>query len=599
MAEQISYIYTIIDKFSGPLKKISTATNKFNSGIKKSQKALKGFADKAANVNNVLGSMAAGATLAFSAKKAMDFEDVMTDVAKVINFAGEEQFNKFREGILKTSVELGKLPKNLAEIAVAGGKLGILPENMDEFIGIVAKTSVAFDMLESTAGETIGKLKSMFELTVGETGNLMDAVNYLADNTTASGEQMIEIIKRASGTFKTFKMPTQFIAGWASFANQIETTADLAASGLNMMVSRMTQIPGMLEKMVKDPDKAMKEMLITLSKMDKIKRTKFIYKTFGQDAAKFVMKAVESTRLLEETMGLVGDKAKFSGSMMKELEKKLATGKTAWAKIMAVLDVVAITIGDVLIPYIKEIAPHILKVALGFREWAEANPMIVKIGLALAGILTVVGPIIVGLGLVAGAIAGLMTAYTSIGPFILGMGGLSGVISGIVLPVLAVVGAVVGMGAALYQVYKNWDYLVTDLKTGFGFLKTLFTEVFRFTPISAAIKLIRGDFSGLVEDIKAGFELIKKFTPGNAIRGIAKLFGKGPKEMTADEKWKMVMAERRKSKEGVVAQNSGAFKSSLNGQITVAAEKGSTVTGTGLKTNIPGNLGMNIAAESY
>jgi len=572
VAENIAYIYRIIDKFSTPAKKISAAVYKVGDAVKRTQPALRKFGEKAKSVEGALAGAGLGAALALVTSKAMDFEDVMTDVRKVTEFKTEDQFRAFREGLLKTSVVLGKTPVALAAIAEQGGKLGILPQHMNDFIDVVAKTSVAFGMMESTAGETIGKLKSMFELTVGETGNLMDAVNFLADNTTSSGEQMIEIIKRTSGTFKTFKMPTEFIAGWASFANQIETTSELAASGLNMMASRMTQIPGMLEKMIKDPNKAMRDMLISLSKMDKIDRTRYIYKTFGQDAAKFVMKAVESTQALASTMDLVSDKTSFSGSMMKELEKKLKTGKTAWAKMKAVVDILAITLGDVLLPYVKEVAPKIVKAGLAFREWSKAHPKIVKIGLAIAAITAVVGPLLFAIGMMSLAI---------------------GAIS---LPMVAVAAAVVAVVGGLYLLYKgisyvikNWDKMVQAMKD-FG---KWWVDKFTFDSMVNGIEKVVEKIRPLIDSF---YKLDEKLGFGSEKKKVAVT----AKE--ADEKWAKVVKMRREMglwktpEKGVAATNAGAVKNNLNGQIVVAPAKGAQVNSASMTTDVPGNLGFNIAA---
>ncbi len=73
----------------------------------------------------------------------------------------------------------------------------------------------------------------------------MDAINFLADNTATSGKRAVEVVARTVGTMKAIKMPPELVAGWAAFADQVEVTPELAASGLNMMIRRMTKIPSL------------------------------------------------------------------------------------------------------------------------------------------------------------------------------------------------------------------------------------------------------------------------------------------------------------------------------------------------------------------
>lgn len=537
MAEEIRYIYKIIDKFSPALDKINRANKAFVRGLGKAKGGLKTFGEKAGNLQNALAGMAAGAGLAVVAKKAMDFESVMTDVNKVVEFENKKQFENFREYILKTSVDLGKLPANLAQIAVAGGKLGVLPKDMNEFIGVVARTSVAFDMLEETAGNQIGSIQAKLGLTVNETGNLMDAINFLADNTSAGGARMIEIIARTSGELKGIGMPRKFMAGWAAFADQMEVTPELAASGLNMMVRKLSQMPGMTEKLIAKPHETIASYLRSLSKLDKVKRIKVIDKLFGPEAGRFVKKAVVNMEKFDKTMKLVKDDTRFAGSMMKELQNKLGTAETAWGKMMATMDVVAITLGDVLLPYIKELAPRIVKVGFMFRDWAKAHPTIVKIGLAILAIMAIMAPIVIIAGFIATAI-----------------GALSWPIALVIAGFTLVSGAVLG-------IIVYWDELVEKFKKGLEFIKAKIKE------FKEGLNIVGEGFKDAGKEVMGVFEKMDRY------------FGFSNEENV-----------------NIAANNTIASKGTLNGNITVEATKGTDVKGTRMETDVPGNLGFNTMA---
>ena len=543
MAESVSYIYQIIDKFTPVLKRIEQANTRFEAGMKKISAGMGRIGINAGRVKDSMMAFgaAAGAGLVVAAKKSMDFESVMADVSKVMNIASNDPaMIGFKENILKTSVAMGKLPKNIAEIAVAGGKLGIAMKDMDKFIGVVSRTSVAFDMLESTAGEQIGSIQAKLGLTVNETGNLMDAVNYLADNTAAGGARMIEIIARTSGTLKSIDMPRKFMAGWAAFADQMEVTPELAASGLNMMIAKMRQMPGMLELMVKSPQGAIEGLLKSLSGLDAVTRAKQVDKLFGPEAGRFVLKAVNNMKKYDETMRLVVDDTKFAGSMMKELANKLGTSETAWGKIKAIFDVVAITVGDVLTPIIKEIAPKIVNLGFAFREWAKANPGLLKLGLALAGISAILVPIL--------AIASVIGA-----------------------PLLAVGAAIMGISAAITEVIMNWKYLVADFKAFIDWINSIGENV---------INKIRSLFG--FGEVNLLAEAKKQLETKTNIGGAATSF------------WGQLKKDFGFGEKGIAAQNAAASKSTLNGNIVVSAKPGSKVESAGMQTSAPGNLGFNM-----
>ena len=566
MAESVSYIYQIIDKFTPALKRIEQANKRFESGMKKVSAGMGRIGINAGRVKDSMMAFgaAAGAGLVVAAKKSMDFESVMADVSKVMNIASNDPaMIGFKENILKTSVAMGKLPKNIAEIAVAGGKLGIAMKDMDNFIGVVSRTSVAFDMLESTAGEQIGSIQAKLGLTVNETGNLMDAVNYLADNTAAGGARMIDIIARTSGTLKSIDMPRKFMAGWAAFADQMEVTPELAASGLNMMIAKMRHMPGMLELMVKSPQGAIEGLLKSLSGLDAVTRAKQVDKLFGPEAGRFVLKAVNNMKKYDETMRLVVDDTKFAGSMMKELANKLGTSETAWGKIKAIFDVVAITVGDVLTPYIKSAAPKIVNLGFAFRNWAKTHPDMLKLGIAIAAISAAMIPILLIISVIGG-------------------------------PLTAIGIALVSVGAAIFEIQQNWKYLVADFEAFIEWINSIGENV---------VNKIRSLFG--FGEVKLTPEAKKQLETETNVSGAASSFwsqlkkdfgfNKGAETLevakkASEKKWAAVKEMRH----GVAAQNAAASKSTLNGNIVVSAKPGSKVESAGMQTSAPGNLGFNM-----
>jgi len=574
MAFDISYVYSIIDRYTAKASKIARATCKIKDNANKASKSLNKMGSSLTSLSGTLGAAGGIAAIAFPIKKAIDFESVMLDVQKVVKFKTPEQFDKMRSSVFKTAIALGKLPKDIAQIVVQGGKLGTLPKNMNKFVQIVGRTSVAFDMMEGAAAETIGKIKTMLGLTMTGTTKLLDAVNFLADNTSASGSRVIEIIKRTSGTLKDIKMPTQLVAGWAAFADQIEVTPELAASGLNMMIRKMSKMPGMMRKMLKDPSKTIEDYLGKFARMKPERRAIALYKKFGDEAGRFALKAVGRLDLLRKTLKLVGTGSGFAGSMIRELEIKLKGTATALGRIKAVSDFAFIAIGDAFLPAIKQMTPIIVKFVTKFTEFLKANPMITKITIGFTALFSVMTAISIVIGVIT----------TSIG-FML---------SPAALAIMAI--STLGLGVAyaatksqkLQNAFKRLGESIKPLNTSvsgllkeFGGVKSIIEAIgFISTHVINMITRKIDEFTLKIAAIKKIVEVVKM-----------------PFEfkMREYERWKKIGDQ---ALEGYVSPDK-MMKGVLSGRIEVAAERGSRVNSATIDSSLPGNLGVNMGIMGF
>lgn len=555
MAFSISYIYQLVDKYTKPIDKIVHKTVKLERKINKSQKALKKFSTQATTAQNALSTVAIGAAALFPVKQAITFEAVMADVKKVIDLT-DDQAKTLKKSIMKNSLAMGRLPADIARIAEAGGRLKIPIDKMDQFIGVVSRTSVAFDMLEATAGDSIASLRNKLKLTIDETESLMDAINFLADNTAAKGGNMIEVIARTAGVMSTIKMPKAFIAGWAAFADQVEVTPQLAASGLKMMINRMKMMPGMMDKLLKDPHKTMREYLGKFQAMDAAKRAPLLLKKFGQEAGKFAELAVNRLDLLDETMGLVADKTKFTGSMMKELQKKFATSEFQIARVKAMFTILAITIGNSVLPVIQSLIPIIIKISKVFNKFAEAHPQLMKFMIIGGILIALLGSTIVALGLMAGAVSFLLPIFAALASVIGGVSFFAGLMGITFAAVAGTVGVFIAGLAGLVAIFKLvWENISTIMDLGFGATVQIWIDM--FTDLYKAIERI-------------------------SLEGLT----------TAFKWWKDVLGFDGKT--SVTAEKNINTQGSLSGKIDIGTTGNATVEKATMETDMPGELGFNM-----
>jgi len=475
MAFTAEYIYRIMDRYSGPLDRISRSTDKFRSKaaaaasrVDRLSNRLEKSSQTMANFRTAIGGAAITAGMFQFAKTASTIEDAMADVERVTGLTGVA-LERMQERLQRMGRETGRSAEGLAAIAFEGGKLGITNDKLVDFVLMVTKTAAAFDMVDSEAGRAIGSIRAKLGLSVQDVNTLMQRVNFLADNTSAAGNQMIEIIERTSGTFKTLNIPPEVTAGWAAFANQVEVTPELAASGLNMMMARMMKIPGMLDKMLKDPQNAVIDFLKRFEKMPEAQRGAAILKVFGQEAGRFVLKAVSNTKLLDDAMAK-GRAAEALGSMDREFTNILKRSSTAGKRIKETFIDISRTIGAVFLRVFDKYSARIQKATEFVLRFVKTHPGLVKIAGVAAIILAGLTAIVVPLGILFSIIAGGLPILTA----------LMTAVSAISAPVVIAVA-----GIAAFVAWIGWAYAKSA-----AFRQSLVNLADAFSPIVNGAKMI-------------------------------------------------------------------------------------------------------------
>jgi TP901 family phage tail tape measure protein len=120
-----------------------------------------------------------------AAQTAMAFESAMADVRKVVDFATQDGPAELAATLERLSRTIPLTAEGLAEIAAAGGQLGLGADALPGYVETVAKAATAFDMLPDAAGTAFAKLADVYAIPIQQIGGLGDAVNHLSHNTAA------------------------------------------------------------------------------------------------------------------------------------------------------------------------------------------------------------------------------------------------------------------------------------------------------------------------------------------------------------------------------------------------------------------------------
>lgn len=586
MSFSVSYVYKIIDKFTPKLREIEKATASFNAAIlgaeqkmkglnqamkdanpaarqaeraiKKAAKGIDGMSGKgirgrlsgiqnkmdgiATSASAVASSLGVGLGIKKAITDAIDYESSLSDVRRAISFANEEEFAAFQKTLEETGKKLAISKTAMNALAATAGRMEIPKEDMAEFATIAANMAIAFDGLTvDVAMKSISTLKTKLNLSMSQVKETADYINYIDDRTTASGSNMLQIMERLSGTFKTFKVPTNVAAGFAAIAEQLGASgpegAALAASQMKMFVQKLMSMPGKSEALTKDFKGTIEKTLANLRAIPEGLRGGLIVEIFGENAAPFVMSLVESQDLYNRTMAVALDRANALGSAEREAAKRRETAAFKLEELKTALANMAIKIGEAVLPAIKEMAPVITKLAADFGDFMKNNPEFAKFAVLAAVVVTAIAPLALAIGGIASAL-------------------------GVVFSPL---GALIALFATLYAKSESFRESITKIGRA---MKNILGAVFAGSFDKAREYLMR--------DVNYEYDSNgAKIMPGS----YDKLDSSGFQEFLQGQ--------------GLASQKE--MNINLGGSINLSGPGAASVTGATLGSSMGGNLGFNIA----
>lgn len=384
---------------------LAQAAMKTQDKIRELERQTNGWVDSLANAKSAFAGLAAsGAGVAYVAKAAVSFESSFAEVSKVVNGTAEQLDGlkqRIRELAQEMPVEGGV--GGLAAIAAAGGQLGIPIEKMETFIRLTATMSTAFDMNAEQAGEAVAKMSNVFNLGLDRVEELGDAVNVLSNNMAARAPDIIEVLTRIGGSATQFGLSAEQSAALAATMLSLGMGTEVAGTGINAMLTKLqtaniqggefkSVLAGMgisARKLADDirenPQAALTEFLKALQRLDGQDRAEAIGQLFGLEYQDKVSRLVGSLGQYEKALARVGDRTATAGSMNAEYKKQLETTEKQWQTMTQSLQVLAITLGDLLLPILKPMIETFGDLAKAANSFAETFPGITS----LAGVLAV------------------------------------------------------------------------------------------------------------------------------------------------------------------------------------------------------------------
>lgn len=458
-------------KASGKLTstELAQAAMKVEERIRELHQQTNGWKESLGKAKMEFASMAAsGAGLAVVAKKAIDFESAMADVAKVVN-GTDEQMATLNGRIKEMTRTIPMAATELAAMAAAGGQLGIPLEKLEQFVELSAQMATAFNMNAEQAGEAVAKLSNVFSLPLEQVRSLGDAINALGNNMASKEKDIIDVLTRIGGTSKQFGLSAEQAAALSAAMLSLGVSSEVAGTGINAILSKL-QTAGVqgkefqlalaeagvsakqLAKDIRDnPQKAIESFLQTLSKLDGKKQAEVLSRLFGQEYQDDVARLLGGLDQYQKALGLVGDKAKTAGAMQQEFETRVKTTGAQLKLLKNAADEAGINLGTVFLPVINAVASGLKTATLWVADFAKAFPAISGVAASLVTAAASAG----ALGVAFGALR--MAGTTAIAGLSALMPALTGGLVGAATAAGALKTAVAGLSVALGSFAVGWD----------------------------------------------------------------------------------------------------------------------------------------------
>lgn len=392
-------------------RKAQERYNKLQGNIDASKAAQSGRMDKAKSSMGALAGIAAGATAAAAVPvtTALSFEDQQAELRKFT----DDHAQVFSD-IKQLTLQYGKSAEDMTAMAANAYQSGIVKTAADAKAIIESQTqaAVAFGMTGDAIGTAWADIQSKMQLDVGATKSVFDLINKLGNETTASSEDIVEVMQRSGGAAKALtKLSEQQVVAMSAAFRSASTSPEVASTSMMSFVNTLTvganatksqseafEILGLdAIKMAKDMNgssesaqAAIKTVLSKINELPDEQRASLIGKLFGNEAG---IKSAVAT--LSTNMGMItgnfktaGDSASYSGSMLAEYQARADTTSESLAIAKNALTLVSNELGQVLLPYVRMAAEALVPLAQKVAEFIQNNQGLVLNILKVVGGLT-------------------------------------------------------------------------------------------------------------------------------------------------------------------------------------------------------------------
>lgn len=369
---------------------------------------------------------AAAAPAVLTVKAAMDFEDMRAELGKYSDEAGEifKGIENLTGKYSKSAADMTAMAANSMQSGVAKTKQEVL-----ELVESQTQAAVAFGMTGDAVGSAWADIQAKMWMNVTQTKAVFDIANKLGNETSASSEDILNVLQRQGGTVKSLTaLNEKQITAMAGAFRSASNSSEVAATSMGTFVSRLTvgstatkaqqkafealglDAEDLAKRMTSSSDSAqsaIQDVFARINNLSADKRGAVIGQIFGNEAGikAAVATLSKNSNMLGDNLKVVGDKSSYTGSMLKEYAARADTTSEYMGILRNQVTLVSARIGQSMLPAVKEITQKLIGVGGKIADFVSKNQ----------GLVTTVSKVVAGLLAAKMAFHGIQLAVGLIG----------------------------------------------------------------------------------------------------------------------------------------------------------------------------------------
>lgn len=445
-------------------------------------------------------SIAAGGTLVGIVKTSADFEDAWVGVTKTVDGADET----LRQGLINMSKLTGVSKSEIAGVAQAAGQLGIEKDSIEDFTKVMVNLGISTDLSAEDAAMSLARLANITQMSKDDYGKLGATITHLGNNYAITESEIVNMATRLASTGDLVGLNQAQIMALATAMGSLGAEAEAGGTAMSKMFRKMklsietgdknlakfAKVSGMTVKEFKESFE--KDALGTLNAFTK--GLAKIEADGGSAIATLDDMKLSEVRLSDALLKLVGGEDLLSKAISdantawsegtaleKEAQKRYEEFYYQLGQVRETIGEIAVKIGDVLLPVLKDILDKVQVWVDKFTNMDETTRKVIIVVLlavaALSPLLMIIGHLIV-----------------SIGSIIVVLGLLGVAFAGITAPVLAVV-AVIGVLIGIF--IKLWN-TNEEFRNNVMNIWNILMNFFKGVVLPAFVQFFGGWISGFV-----------------------------------------------------------------------------------------------------
>ena len=397
----------------------AAAIGRTEAALGRQQQMLANQAKRKEYHGQIKETVATAAAVVAPVKLAIDTESNWADLKKVANFAKDDDEKRIKQDIFSVSERTGLGPNEVTKIAAAAAESGVAngadgnldPEKMKRFLNDAAEMSVAYGITAEEAGERLATYQSRMELTAEQTRGMGDAMNYVASKMNATAADTSSVVARMGAVGKTAGLSEKSIVGLAAAMVSTSENKETAGTAMKNFLLTLSQGNAMtkaqketmkqlgfrnvgaiaegMKKGGKEAENTLLTVLGAIKEMPEAEQAGIAKELFGTESLASLAPLINNPNKLREIFALANSE-EATGSQLAEFKTRSETTQGALDRLAASGQILAITIGSVLLPPLASAAEYVTSVIKPVRALAEAFPGVTQgvmlVGIALVGL---------------------------------------------------------------------------------------------------------------------------------------------------------------------------------------------------------------------